>query len=123
MMPKPLILYIDDEYLNLKMFEVKFSSKYHLLTADNGYSGLEIIASFPEIRIVIVDMKMPEMNGLDFIGHAALKHPGLSYFVVTGYEIDDRLRESISSGLVKKCFTKPLNLNEISLTIEEELCS
>lgn len=123
MTPKPLILYIDDEYLNLKMLEVKYSSKYHLLTADNGFSGLDIIDNFPEIKIVIVDMRMPEMNGLEFIRQAALKHPGLSYFVVTGYEIDDKVKESISSGLVKKCFTKPLNLNEISLAIEEELCS
>lgn len=121
MASKTLILFIDDEYLNLKMFEVKFGNKYHIITADNGFSGLEILNSFPEIKIVIVDMKMPQMNGLEFINKAMLIHPELIFFIVTGYEVDDNLRKASESGIVKKCFTKPLNLNEILVSIEEEL--
>lgn len=119
-MPSDLILYIDD-ILDLKMFEVKFGGKYRILTADTGEKGLKLLDSFRNIKIVIADMKMAGMNGLDFTRNAFKKYPNIDYFLVTGYEISKGEQHAIDTGMVKKCFTKPFNLNEISHKIEEVL--
>jgi response regulator RpfG family c-di-GMP phosphodiesterase len=118
---KTLILYVDDEFLNLKLFEVKFGSKYHILTAENGYKGLELLDKFPNIKIVISDMKMPEMNGIDFTIRAREKYPELNYYILTGYEINDQIKNAINTGLVKTCFCKPFNWIEISADIEKSV--
>lgn len=118
---KCLILYVDDEFLNLKLFEVKFGNKFHILTAENGLKGLELLDKFPNIKIVISDMKMPEMNGIEFTSRAKQKYPSINYFILTGYEINDQIRNAISTGLVKTCFCKPFNWVEISTDIEKAI--
>jgi response regulator RpfG family c-di-GMP phosphodiesterase len=115
-----LILYVDN-ILDLKMFEVKFGDKFHLLTADTGEKGLEMLENFKDIRIVIADMKMTGMNGLEFTRKAFEKYPEIDYFLLTGYEISKRVQHAVETGMVRKCFTKPFNLNEISHKIEEVL--
>lgn len=116
---KTLILYVDDEFLNLKLFEVKFGSKYHILTAEDGLKGLELLDKFPSVKIVITDMKMPTMNGIDFTLRAREKYPDINYFILTGYEINDEIKEAIGAGIIKTCFCKPFNWVEISADIEE----
>ena len=41
--------------------------KYEVLTAENGIKGLEVLNIYPDVAVVISDMKMPVMNGLEFI--------------------------------------------------------
>jgi response regulator RpfG family c-di-GMP phosphodiesterase len=63
---KPKILYVDDESINLQLFEINFSKKYEVLTADYGIKGLEVLIDNPDIRVVVSDMKMPNMKRLLF---------------------------------------------------------
>lgn len=116
-----IILYIDDEYLNIRLFETKLGIGFHVLTAQSGLAGLEILKNFPEVKAVICDMKMPEMDGLQFTRTALEKFPHISYFLITGYEINDNVAAAIRSGLVKKCFTKPVNFREILQSLEEAI--
>ena len=64
---KPKILYVDDEELNITVFRLTFSKVFEVLTADSGDKGMEIFSSDPDIKFVISDMRMPAMNGLEFI--------------------------------------------------------
>ena len=72
------ILYVDDEIINLQLFEINFSKNYNVIIADNGFSGLEILENNPDISVVISDMKMPNMNGLEFIKKAKSSNPLLN---------------------------------------------
>ncbi|HEX2976256.1 MAG TPA: response regulator [Bacteroidales bacterium] len=123
MTDKPLILYVDDEFINLKLFEVKFGSSYNIITAAEGDKGLELISSFPGVRIVISDMKMPGMNGIEFITRARERVPKADFFLITGYELNDEISCACKSGLIRKFFCKPINFNEISFEICEALNS
>lgn len=116
-----IILYVDDEYINLTLFEHKFGNKYHILTAENASKGIDLLNKFPDIRIVISDMKMPQVTGIEFTIMAKEKFPELDYFIVTGYEVNDEIRRAIDSGLIKSCFCKPFNWIEISTAIEKAL--
>ena len=118
-MNKPKLLYVDDEVVNLMLFKAIFSKKYEVLIAENGILGLEILKENESICIVISDMNMPEMNGIEFITKATEKHPNISYYILTGYEITEDITKAIESKLILKCFGKPLNKNEIDDTLSK----
>jgi two-component system response regulator (stage 0 sporulation protein F) len=71
----PILLYVDDEPLNLRLFEVNFRKKFTIRTALSGEAGLDILCREPSIPVVITDMKMPGMNGIEFIKKAKEQFP------------------------------------------------
>ncbi len=115
---KPKILYVDDEIVNLQLFKLVFSNKYEVFTAENGLKGLELLDNNHSVSIVISDMKMPLMNGIEFIQKSKAKYQKISYFILTGYEITNEIQEALNLGLIVKYFRKPFNKSEIESEIE-----
>ncbi len=111
------ILYVDDETINLQLFKINFSDKYEVLTVESGKEGLDILEKNPETTIIISDMKMPNMNGIEFIKEAKRKYPEKKYFILTGFEITAEIQDALNSKLILKYFRKPFNINEIEKTI------
>ncbi|RIJ50750.1 response regulator [Maribellus luteus] len=120
-MSKPKILYVDDEPLNLMLLKVNFSKQYEVLTAPDGPSGLEILKNNHDIRVVLSDMKMPYMSGIEFIRLASDISPQSSYFIVTGFDFNAEIQEAQQQGLIRKYFSKPFKLNEIDFEIQQSL--
>ena len=112
------VLYVDDESINLKLFDAVLKRKFTILTAENGISGLVILKDNPDIQVVISDMKMPVMNGITFIRQAREIQPHINYYILTGFEITDQIQDALDMGIIRKYFKKPVNLNEISTEIE-----
>jgi two-component system, response regulator, stage 0 sporulation protein F len=115
------ILYIDDEPLNLMLFEINFKRDYKVISAENGEEGLEKLRSNPDIKVVISDMKMPGMNGIEFVTKAKADYPQLRYYILTGYDITKDIAEAINEKLIVKCFRKPFEIKEIKSSIEESM--
>ncbi|MDD2284010.1 MAG: response regulator [Paludibacter sp.] len=120
-MRKVKILYVDDEAINLMLFQANLEKKYHVLTAENAFTGLQYIAEDKYIKIVVTDMKMPVMNGMEFIRKARLIAPEIAYFILTGFEICDEIQEALSQGIIRRYFRKPFNIQEISREIEDTI--
>jgi len=116
---KPKILYVDDEEINLLLFEINFQKKYQVITALDGLKGLEILEANPEILIVISDMRMPKLNGIEFIKLAKEKHPDKHYYILTGFEITEEIQSALKSGLILKYFQKPFNMKEIDCALAQ----
>jgi len=115
------ILNVDDEPINRMLFQSVFKSKYKVLTAESGSSGLEVLQENGNIDVVISDMKMPGMNGIEFINKARKLFPDIYYFILTGFDITPEIQKSLDTGLVCKCFRKPLNTKEIEESIKEKI--
>lgn len=119
-MNRPKILYVDDEPINLMLFEANLEKKYHVLTAVNGTDGLEMISRNNDIRVVISDMRMPVMNGIEFVKKARQSFETICcYYILTGYDVSDEIQHAIDTGLIRRYFSKPFNINEISSEIEK----
>jgi len=103
------------------LFQSVFKSKYKVLTAESGSSGLEVLQENGNIDVVISDMKMPGMNGIEFINKARKLFPDIYYFILTGFDITPEIQKSLDTGLVCKCFRKPLNTKEIEESIKEKI--
>jgi two-component system, response regulator, stage 0 sporulation protein F len=115
------ILYVDDEQINLKLFIMNMNKKYDVITAENGIKGLEVLANNPTIAIVVSDMKMPKMSGLEFIKLAKEKYPNISFFILTGYEITEEIEEALKSGIIQKYFRKPFSIADIDSSIKNAI--
>lgn len=117
MINKPTILYVDDEPVNLQIFELNFRQRFNVLIAESGAAGLAILKVHPEIKIVISDMRMPGMNGIEFITAAKRLYPQLTFFILSGFEITEEIKKAMNEGLVYQYFKKPCNLPEIETSI------
>ncbi len=112
------VLYVDDEPINLKLFELNFDSIFRVQTASSGQEGLQMLRKHSKFEVVISDMRMPGMDGLEFIREAKSNHPDIVYFILTGFEITDEIAEALNQRLIQKYFRKPLNFKEIEMSIK-----
>jgi len=115
------LLYVDDEPINLKLFAINFKNKFHVLSAGSGFEGLGLLKSSPETHIVISDMKMPGMNGIEFIKKAKKEFPEILCFILTGFDITEDIADALNERIILKYFRKPFNIKEIEMSIQEAL--
>jgi response regulator RpfG family c-di-GMP phosphodiesterase len=115
------VLYVDDESMNLFVLKHSFRNKFNIITAESGAEGLLKLAEHNNISAVISDMRMPKMNGLEFIRKAHESFPDKSYYILTGFEINEEISEAIKENLIQKHFNKPFNVEEIESSIKGEL--
>jgi len=118
---KATVLYVDDEPTNLLLFEANFDHKYTVLTAESGLDGLLKLKENDSVKVVISDMKMPGMTGIEFVKAAKENYPHVSYFILTGFSINDQIQNAIESNLIQKYFGKPFNASEIEKEIQRAL--
>jgi len=118
---KKKILYVDDEAMNLKVFQMSFEKKFNIITANSGNAGLQKLKEDPEISVIISDMKMPEMNGIEFIRIAKNEFPDNFYFVLTAFDINQEILEALKQGLIYNHFQKPFNKRELEELISQVL--
>lgn len=101
------ILVVDDERDVLDMIEVGLGlDGYDVVLAESGERALELIAGNP-IDLVISDLRMPGMNGVETIVRLREIAPRVPVIVVTGFvppDVVDRCRELGQIELLRKPF-------------------
>jgi two-component system, response regulator, stage 0 sporulation protein F len=115
------VLYVDDERTNLLLFKALLEKRYTIVTAEDAFAGLEILGQNNQLQVVISDMKMPRMNGIEFIRKAKEVAPDIQFYILTGFEITEEIQEALDSGLITRYFKKPFNINAISNEIDRAL--
>jgi anti-anti-sigma factor len=79
------ILVIDDEKPTLMMFRLTLAAcGYEVLTAENGQQGLEVF-NRDRPSIVLTDIKMPGMNGIEVLKRIKETDPAAEVIVITGH--------------------------------------
>ena len=116
------LLFIDDEaeFLNIckHFFEMK---KFKVLTSISGLEGLKIIKS-EKPDLVILDLKMPEFDGMRTLKSIRLFDKKVKVIIVTGYGTDADIRESSELG-VSDFIHKPFDLNTLLKIIQKPLAA
>lgn len=109
MVNKNTILYVDDEEINLKLFQMNFMSQFSIVTAESAEEGLAVLKRDESVVLVVTDMRMPEMDGMEFIKLAKEMCPELKFMILTGFEISSEIEDAIEHGIVLYYFRKPLD--------------
>ncbi|MBW2074918.1 MAG: sigma-54-dependent Fis family transcriptional regulator [Deltaproteobacteria bacterium] len=92
------ILIVDDEKNYLVVLSAFLSGEgYETLTADNAHRALEILAS-TDLDLVLTDMKMPSMDGIELLRHIKEEHPDLPVVMMTGYGTVEKAVEAMQLG-------------------------
>jgi two-component system sensor histidine kinase/response regulator len=61
---RPVILVAEDEPYGYLLFELSLENDYEIIRAEDGDEAVEFCKLIPEIQLVLIDLKMPKMNGL-----------------------------------------------------------
>jgi PAS domain S-box-containing protein len=111
------ILLVEDEGALLNVCRVYLESKgYTVLAAANGNKALELIKSYQEpIHVLITDMVMPGVGGLEVAKSALQLRPNLSVVLVSGYT--DRPLGSGPADIGAKFLQKPFSLDALARTV------
>jgi two-component system, NtrC family, response regulator HydG len=114
------ILIVDDEPLvRSSLGELLTISGYSVSTAASGKEALGMLKNY-SADIVITDMKMPEMNGIQLLKKIRSSHPGTAVIVISGYGSIENAVEAMKEGAYDYV-TKPIVDNEIKIVIERLL--
>lgn len=113
------MLVVDDEKAILDGFRRQFGSSFQILTARSGREAMDRIEEDGQIAVAIVDYRMPEMNGLEFIEQARVLSPATAWIMLSGYADTQLTIETINRGHVFRFLTKPTIRNSVLQAIDE----
>lgn len=115
------LLFVDDEPNILSALKRLFRPQgYQIFTAESGALGLEIIAQ-NKIDLVISDMRMPEMNGAQFLEKVRLASPDTIRILLTGFADISSTVDAINKGQIYRYISKPWEDNDISISVRHAL--
>lgn len=120
-MERPRILYVDDEVINLELLQLTFMNDFNVLTAVSAEEGLKLLEQHPDIHVVVSDLKMPVMNGLDFIKVVKQRFREKVCMLLTGYMESEVMLEGFNKELIFRYVMKPWNKTDLEETIREAL--
>jgi two-component system response regulator (stage 0 sporulation protein F) len=115
----PKVLYVDDEEINLELLQLTFRNDLKVYTAITAEEGFRILSKNQDIRVVISDLKMPVMNGLDFIKEVKSRHEDKVCMLLTAFLESEVMLEGFNKELIFRYLMKPWNKDELYQTILE----
>ena len=108
---KRTVLFIDDDsVVLLSIVRGLQDQPYNILSA-NGYTEALEILKQKEVHVIVTDMCMPEMNGLELLRTVRKEYPEIIGMVLTGYLQDTALQTAVEDGEVFKLIPKPWKLS------------
>ncbi|MFZ5439209.1 MAG: response regulator, partial [Myxococcota bacterium] len=120
MVPRPLILCVDDEQNVLDVLSRVFERMATVLTARSGAEALEILKARP-VDLLLTDQKMPEMTGIELAREARRLGINVTTILLTAYTNPADLIAAINDGQVFRYVTKPWDLNDLTMTVRNAL--
>lgn len=114
------ILVVDDEVGYREMIQMDLSDRgFNAFTAQGGAEALEILKK-EKIDLVVTDMKMPKMDGLDTVKAIKKNHPGVPIVLMTGYAVEDRVEKALQLKATA-CLRKPFDIEDLTTVISAAL--
>lgn len=107
-MEKPKILVIDDEEIvRVSCMKCLTPEGYSVTVAGNGREGLNMAAS-QHFDLILTDLKMPDIDGMEFMIKMRQEQPGTKIIMITGYSTVELAEEALRAGAahyIEKPFT------------------
>lgn len=114
------ILVVDDERaIRNTLKDILEYEKYQVELAENASKALELIKT-NEFDIILCDIKMPDMDGLELLPHLISAHPDIPVVMISGHGNIDTAVEAIKKGAYD-FIEKPLDLNRLLITIRNAM--
>src|SRR5258705_3306417 len=115
---RPLLLVVDDEPPVLKIVErLATKAGFEVVSCGSGADAMRTLARRPA-DLAMVDLRMPDVNGLDLLRQIRTNHPGCEVILMTGYAAVDSAVEAIKLG-AREYLTKPFDFDRLKQVLED----
>lgn len=110
------ILVVDDD-AEVREIVAEFlaDSGHTVLQADGGLAALRVLESTPSVNLVVTDVRMPDISGIELADRISRERHGLKVILISGYFV---ARET---GL--RLLRKPFRMKELEEAVQAELAS
>ena len=118
MSEKTKVLIVDDDVNFCNTLSKVLAKKgYEITTSNSGTSALEIVKNNP-VDMVLMDIKMPVMNGVETYKKLKVLKPGIRVILMTAFSVEDLIKDAIKEG-VYSVIHKPFDINTVMNMIEK----
>ena len=122
-MAKPAILTVDDDPEVLRSIErdlrSRYAEKYRVLRAESGMAALDTLNELKRrndsVALMLVDQRMPQMNGVKFLTEAMILFPEAKRAMLTAYADTDAAIKAINEAKIQHYLLKPWDPPEQNL--------
>lgn len=108
-----LMIVDDDPEVRIIVAEFLQDFGYQVIQAGGGAEALELLARTPDLRMMITDIRMPDMSGIELADLATLHRPGLRIILISGY--------FVSRQVERRFLRKPFRLRDLEAAVRAEL--
>ena len=112
------IVIVDDDKSICKTLKLHFERNgYEVITTHMAYDGLKIIESLPQ-AIVILDVRLPDANGIDLLKEIRIKGENYYTIIITAFPDMESTIKAVQSGVGEYIY-KPIDIHELESAVEK----
>jgi response regulator RpfG family c-di-GMP phosphodiesterase len=108
------ILFVDDDAILLKSFKRTLPSQFKVVTADSPEKGLRILQEQGPFSVIVSDMKMPGMNGIEMLSQSKKISPDTIRILLTGFADQQTAIDGVNKGDLFRFLTKPCDVETLN---------
>ena len=113
------VLFVDDEPEIRAGFRARFHEQFPVYLASNGKEALDLLKGGTPITVVVSDIRMPYMSGLEFLKESRALKPDLGFIMVSGHGDSDDIVAAFRLG-ARNFLRKPYRFAHLEQAIFEE---
>ena len=108
-----ILIVDDDPHVREIVGEILVDFGHHVVIAGGGIEALQRLDDTPGIDLVITDVRMPDISGLELAARAMRGHDGLKIILISGY--------FLAQDIGMRVLHKPFRMTELQAAVEAEL--
>jgi two-component system response regulator PilR (NtrC family) len=117
---KPSILIVDDEKATREGLSRYLSHEYRTLKASNGKEAVELLRKNHSIDIVLSDIRMPQMDGMELLERIHEENPEIIVIFITAFYSIESAIKAIQKGAYNY-LNKPIDLDKLDVIIKNAI--
>jgi response regulator RpfG family c-di-GMP phosphodiesterase len=115
------VLFVDDEPNVLEGIQRALRKQVELLTASSGAEALRLIGESGPFAVVVSDMRMPAMNGAQFLAKVREQEPDTVRMILSGHADLEAAIAAVNEGHIYRFLTKPCPTDSLLAAVEDGL--
>lgn len=113
------VLLVDDDAMTLSAYKRTLDRHFEVDTAPTGEAALEAVHDYGPYAVVVADMNMPGISGLELLIAVRKVAPDTTPIMITGVDRQKVAADAVNEGRVFKFLAKPCRLNQLFDTVQE----
>ena len=117
---RPLLLIVEDDDSSYRLLERLLRSSHTILRAENGPKAVELCRMTPTIQLILMDVKLPGMNGYEATKEIRFTNKKVIVIAQTAHGLSGEKEKAMEAGC-NDYISKPINISELKAMISKYL--